>query len=440
MIVKRLFFSVFTKLLLVLAVAGLTLNLFVAAYVRHVLDDLGPPPLHRGVESYIRHLARGLGDPPSQSKALELAGSAYIDLGYTSSQTRWATAPNLLAQRLPRHMFTSPDGAIRFGLKGGRLVAIVRMKEGKLTLVTREMMGVGEVESRLLFGLLAGLSLVMAVVWLAVGWIMKPVRLLAEGARRVGAGELDYEITLRRKDELGDLIDSFNTMTKRVARQIKAKEQLLLDVSHELRSPLTRMKVALEMMEPSRARQMAGQDVAEMEAMLTELLESARLEAGGGPLDREEVDLADLTEELIAFQPQPSALVFQPPERPIMVRGCRPQLKAALGNLITNALKYSPTGAQVRLGLTSGQGQARLSVSDSGPGIPAGQLDYIFEPFYRVDKSRSKKTGGYGLGLSLVKKIVEAHGGKVEVENNEDQGAVFTLVLPLAKAAQPEPR
>ena len=212
---------------------------------------------------------------------------------------------------------------------------------------------------------------------------------------------------------------------------IRARDQLLLDVSHELRSPLTRMKVALELLPEGDKRQRIAADVAEMESMITELLELERLREGRG-LRRERRDLVPLLREVVeSFQDRPPGARFMTTAAEIQAEVDGDKIRTVIRNLLENAIKYSLSESlPVEVAVQDDAGEITIRVTDDGPGIPEEDLANLFEPFYRVDRSRSKKSGGYGLGLSICKRIAEAHGGGITVANRAPRGAVFTLTLP----------
>jgi signal transduction histidine kinase len=248
---------------------------------------------------------------------------------------------------------------------------------------------------------------------------------------RMSEGQLDVVLPGGTRDEFGVLTDAFNHMVGRIRDMIRARDQLLLDVSHELRSPLTRMKVALELLPEGEKRRSIAADVAEMEAMITELLELERLRDGRG-IRTERQDLLPILREVAqGFENKAPGVrvVSAAREIPLDIDGDK--IRTVLRNLLENAFKYalSDSGA-VQVWAAQDAEAAVVRVTDDGPGIPETELASLFEPFFRVDRSRSKKTGGYGLGLSICKRILEAHGGGIAAENNAGRGATFTLTLP----------
>jgi signal transduction histidine kinase len=261
--------------------------------------------------------------------------------------------------------------------------------------------------------------------------LFRPLEWLNEGVREAARGNLDHGVAIRGRGELAELSAAFNEMTGRIQGMIKAREQLLLDVSHELKTPLTRIKVALELGRPDTPA-VVRRNVGELETMVTELLETARLDSGPGALTRMPVDLAALAREaaLPFLESRPGVrLEGLPDSLPAVVDGNRAH--TVLRNLLENAIKYSAhQDRPVEVTGNRGEGRVSITVMDRGYGIPEADQAAVFEPFFRVDKSRNKDTGGYGLGLSLCRKIMEAHGGGIILESGEGRGTTVTTWFP----------
>lgn len=284
------------------------------------------------------------------------------------------------------------------------------------------------------------LFLMMAVVLTAYSFqkrLLRPVQSLDDGVKRLSAGHLDFVLPVLTHDEFGALTGAFNQMVRRVKQMIRARDQLLLDVSHELRSPLTRMKVALALLPEDENRAGMAADLNEMEAMITELLELERLRDGRG-IRCERQDLVPILRELAKSYEQTSpGICFAgiPPEILLDIDG--EKIRTVLRNVFENAAKYSlPNSRPVEIFAEQNGERVVVRISDDGPGIPDADISNLFEPFFRVDRSRSKKTGGYGLGLSICKRIMEAHVGSIIAQNNAGGGASFILTLPTTAAGQ----
>jgi signal transduction histidine kinase len=261
--------------------------------------------------------------------------------------------------------------------------------------------------------------------------LLRPVQSLGDGVSRMSAGQLDMVLPIVSHDELGTLTAAFNQMVSRVKEMIHARDQLLLDVSHELRSPLTRMKVALALLPEDENKTSLDADVKEMETMISELLELERLRAPHG-LCLQKQDVVRIVREVAEqFENRAPGVQLMAHPEPIFASVDCEKLSTVLRNLLDNAFKYSlPDSQRVILSVSANQDSVLIRVQDDGQGIPEAHMTNIFEPFFRIDPSRSRKTGGYGLGLSICKRIVEAHGGAIHIENNPGRGASFILTIP----------
>jgi len=277
-------------------------------------------------------------------------------------------------------------------------------------------------------------ALILFCCYLAVRWVFKPIRWMQEGAARIGRGELDYRIPSRRHDELGDLSRDINEMADDVQDMLEAKRQLMLAISHELRSPLTRSKVALEMVDDERTKASILEDIDEMERLIADLLESEALNTRHAVLRRESADPSELIQSVVNtdFTGSQNRLQLDISEDLPRVDLDATRIRLLLRNLIDNALRYNPSEASpVEVRADVDGGQLCLSVCDHGAGIAAEHLQHVTDPFYRADPARSRATGGVGLGLYLCKRIVEAHGGSLYVESRVGQGTNVTARFPL---------
>jgi signal transduction histidine kinase len=278
------------------------------------------------------------------------------------------------------------------------------------------------------------LALIVGVVLLAheaLRYSLRSVRLLYAGVARISDGDLDVEIPRRSRDELGALTDAFNQMARRIKEMIARRDQLLLDVSHELRTPLTRMKVALALVPESPKRARMESDVEEMEITIQGILELERLrDPRGLHVDRHDI-VALVREVSRPFAETRPGVRLVLPESPIDVTFDLERVRTLLRNLLDNAAKYSlPDSRPVTITVGLERESVVVRVRDDGPGLAEADLRSVFEPFFRADSSRSKKTGGLGLGLSICKRIVEAHDGDIRAESNPDRGITVVVTLP----------
>ena len=292
---------------------------------------------------------------------------------------------------------------------------------------------------------------------LVVGWLLcwplaihltRPLRRLADTADALGSGDLSARIELSRKDEIGRLAERFNSMGANIQRLVEGHKRLLADISHELRTPLARQKVALEL-----AREDAPETVAQyldvmekqsdqLEEMIGELLIHSRLDGVPYRLNLVAVDSANLVRsEMLALQNEITGkqlrVDFRPAADVESVQADDRLLRRALSNVLRNAVNYTPPGGQIEIDLTAAGGQLTIKVADNGPGVEAGHLEDIFEPFFRTDSARTRHTGGVGMGLAITRRCMMAHGGEAWAEKPESgQGLRIVMQMPLSQPEQ----
>jgi signal transduction histidine kinase len=274
--------------------------------------------------------------------------------------------------------------------------------------------------------------------------IASPLERLTAAANRLGEGDLTVRAGLRARGEVGELARAFDEMAERLERLVRAERELLANVSHELRTPLARIRVALELAaegDHEKARRYIteiGDDLAELDGLVEEILTAARLTGAGPaglPVHRARLELSTLLGELAArFRAadpaRPLRLEIAPGLPAVDVDA--PLLRRLVDNLLDNARKYSEEGAPVTLAARAEPGAVVVEVRDRGIGIDPSDLPKLFTPFFRTDRSRSRGTGGIGLGLTLAKRIAEAHGGTLVAESRPGEGTTMRVVLPVA--------
>ena len=282
-----------------------------------------------------------------------------------------------------------------------------------------------------------GLVVVLLILFIAVAAGAFPVvrrltrRLesLKHGVERFGAGQLNYRVAVTGRDEVAAVATSFNIAAARVEALVQSHQSLLANASHELRSPLARMKMAVSMLDDASPAQRArlkleiDTNVAELDALVEEVLLASRLDAAPTPERNERVELLGMLAEEAA---RVDAAVDGTPTHVI---GEDRLLRRALRNLLENARRYG--GSEVEANVEQRDGQATVRVSDRGPGVPEAMRERIFESFFRLP-GHAEQAGGVGLGLSLVKQIAQRHGGSVRCEGREGGGSCFVLSLPVA--------
>ncbi len=295
---------------------------------------------------------------------------------------------------------------------------------------------------------LVSMSLAAGGAWFTTGRALARLHKVTEAATQITrADDLSRRIPDRGPptDEVGQLISAFNDTLSRLEKLFTAQRRFLADVSHELRTPLTVIKGnvgLIRRMNEVDDESLTGieAEVDRMTRLVGDLLLLAQAESGKIPLEMRPVELdtvlLEVFQQMRVLSGDRIQLTLTDIDQ-VQVIGDRDRLKQVVVNLVSNAIKYTPAGGKVALSLGKSGSQARLAVSDTGPGIPAQDLPHIFERFYRAEKSRtrSRDGSGFGLGLSIAYWIVHHHGGRIEVDSKEGQGTSFCIWLPLAPLA-----
>ena len=278
--------------------------------------------------------------------------------------------------------------------------------------------------SMLTFGLTA-MALLVAVSWFVMTGLLGPLRRLARASERLGRGEGRDALPERGPQEVRELTAGFNRMQDRLTRFVADRTRVLAALGHDLRSPLTAMRVHSEMVEEDETRENLVATVEEMQSMVEATLTFAKGLSGNEPM--QDVDLQSFLEALRGDMVVPFVLS----EGPEITVRLRPNaIRRALRNVIENAVRY---GGSATLGWISADGEIEISVTDRGPGIPTAELERVFDPFFRLEESRSLETGGHGLGLSIARSILRAQGGEISLANHPDGGLIATIRLPVAE-------
>ncbi|NUN04611.1 MAG: HAMP domain-containing histidine kinase [Bdellovibrio sp.] len=272
--------------------------------------------------------------------------------------------------------------------------------------------------------------LILALSFLTIRWMMSPLKVLLQGVHKISSGDLKYRVRTRHTREFQMIGEAFNKMADNLEKMITAKERLLRDVSHELRSPLTRVGVAVDLLPDEKLKVSIQEDLKKMEILVSEILESYRMREGAVALKKSPVNLVELVKHVVAdYEESAPAIKVQLPE--VAEANVDPmQIERVLRNLIENAVKYSHADSQpIQVSLKKGFCDWQMKVTDDGVGIEQKDMAQIFEPFYRTDSARTPGKAGFGLGLAIAKNIVLAHGGQLSVSRH-GRGCEFLCVLP----------
>jgi two-component system sensor histidine kinase CpxA len=294
--------------------------------------------------------------------------------------------------------------------------------------------------------LMVGVFIGALVCLLLARYLTAPLKQLRRATEAYAAGDLSQRVAPLlgyRRDEIVDLTTAFDHMAERLSTLMVSQKQLLIDVSHELRSPLSRVEVALGL-----ARQRAGthpvpeldrieREIERLNELIGQLLSLARLESDTQPPAPEPVEISELLQTIIsdaALEAQARHCTLRLDKRlPAIIQGNAQFLHSALENVVRNAVKYTAEGTTVTLTMNRNSGRPgwiEICVRDRGPGVPEEMLTRLFEPFVRVGAARDRSSGGYGLGLAIAERAVRLHGGEISARNNPEGGLTVTIGLP----------
>ena len=321
-------------------------------------------------------------------------------------------------------------GMHRFAPDGVSFLVQARLQDGTwATFDTQVTPESANLPWRVLLTLAILLAAVLLLSYIAVRWVTRPPHLLAGAADGLGRDINRPPLPEGGPAEVGRAARAFNTMQTRLVGLIDARTRLLTAMSHDLKTPLTRMRLRAEMLEDDQLREKFEKDLVEMESMVTQTLEFMR-----GLSPREPAQLVDIMGLLESLQADNEAM-----GRAVRIDGrvARPWsgapqlLRRCISNLVDNAVLY---GKRAQIRIEEGSAELTLRVRDHGPGIPESEIAKVFEPFYRLESSRSRETGGTGLGLAVARNIAPAHRGDVHLRNHEDGGLEAILTLPWKRA------
>ena len=297
--------------------------------------------------------------------------------------------------------------------------------------------------SLLLLGLPLLLLLVGVATWLLVGRALGPVERIRSRVSEIGGSRVAERIPVPRSgDEIARLAETMNEMLERLDQAQSAQRRFVADSSHELRSPLATLTAAVELAAADSSSEtwrelspVMASEISRMSRLVEDLLLLAKVDEHSMRLHVEEVDLDDLVDDETRRLRAISGLTVRPAVRPVRIMGDRARLGQAITNLADNAARHARSTVRLTLEGTA-TGGATVVVADDGPGVPAAQRDRVFERFVRLDSSRGRSSGGSGLGLSIVREIVRAHGGTVEISDARPSGCRVEIQLPGVPASR----
>ena len=419
------------------------LGTFKAIQIAYNSDDI------RGLISghlslHVNYVREDIGSPPRIDRAIAITERVPVDIRMFGPNLDWASDPNF--PRLddldfgPSPTFSDDPDSWVDELQG---VEFAEWKHHRLLKISQDKYEIVVSTPRIsdvpggidLTYLILGMGLTfLLIAYLAVSWLFRPIRLIREGSAHIGRGNFDFRITNIRRDQLGDLANDINQLAADVERMLDAKRALLLGISHELRTPISRMRLTLEFLEEEKTRESLREEILEMEKIVVALLEAERLNVRHAALARTSVVIRDLVDDLLTdfFAREKNRIQVHQFDGELRASIDEARITLLLKNLLSNALRYSRAeDGPVELSVATDDTELVITVRDHGPGLRKEDADHIGEPFYRGDRSRARESGGTGLGLYLATLIAQAHGGSLALLDNLESGACFEIRIPL---------
>jgi signal transduction histidine kinase len=285
---------------------------------------------------------------------------------------------------------------------------------------------------RLLGSVAVLLLAVVALSWIAVRWATRPLKALADAAEELGRNIDRPPMPETGPVEVARAAHAFNTMQARLSGYLRDRTRLLAAMSHDLKTPVTRLRLRAELLDDPQLRAKFTGDLQELEAMVGSTLDYLRGMENSEPM--QSIDVIALLESLQQDMAELGGLVTIEGNAGAPFPG-RPQaIKRCLANLLENAVKY---GKSARVVVDDGGGRLVIRIEDQGPGIPEAELERVFDPFYRLEGSRNRETGGTGLGLAIARSVAQGHGGTLVLQNRREGGIAAVLTLPRQRAGSP---
>ena len=444
--INRLSRSLSFRLLVIFVVLG---GLFVLGTMKAIQRFYNSDEI-RGLISghlslHVSYVREDIGVPPRIERAIAITERVPVDIRIFGPDIDWASDPDF--PRLdqlefePSPRFSNSPDAWADELRDVDFADLdnhdfLRMRQGGYDIVVSTPRISDAPAGPPLIPLIIGLGLTFLLLgYAAVQWLFRPIRNIRAGAAHIGRGNFDHRIGRIRRDQLGDLAADINRLASDVESMLDAKRALLLGISHELRTPLSRMRLVLEFVDDEDSVESLKSEIVEMEKIVVCLLEAERLNSRHAQLNRSDVDVGSLVTDLVDdfFDRDRHRIRVELPAEPIRASLDDARVTLLLKNLVANSLRYSRAeDGPIIITVDTDNEDVVLTVADHGPGLSKEQAAHIGEPFYRPDPSRTRDSGGTGLGLYLASLVATAHGGELSLLDTRGQGAKFAARLPAA--------
>ena len=433
--------SLFFRLFLIFSVTVLVFFLIITLSIRQIDENWRSERLNPLPDFYLDNITLivdNIGVPPDLQRATQLAAELSLTIIIRSPHINWQSDDQ-------SDLDVDSAAFVRTLSREAQIMVVgdeevIRVARGAYEyFLNRRVPTLSDYDYIVVYiGLaLAGFALLLNYL-LVHRLLVDPVRKLREGAERICDGDLSYRVKTRRTDELGELTQSMNHMADSLQSMLEAKRQLLLAISHELRTPITRAKLQLEFMDDGSVREALADDINEIDLLISDLIEAERLSNQHQALLAEHVDFADYIGLVLEpyFHNYAPGVDFQRPEEDASISIDKLRTRLLLTNIVNNAIRHGrEKPITVRVSFTAND--AILEVEDEGEGISAEHMEHLSEPFYRADSARQRNTGGFGLGLYLCRLIAQAHGGRLEISSELGVGTHVKVFLPYEQEQDP---
>lgn len=432
--------SLFFRLFLIFGVTVLVFFLIISFSIRQIDENWRAERLNPLPDFYLDNITLivdRIGVPPDLQRAAQLAEELSLTIIIRSPHVNWQSDDrNDLDVYSSVFVRTLSTEAQMLQVGSEEVIRVAR--GGYEYFLNRRVPSLSDYDFVVVYVGLAIAALALLLNYLLVHRLLvEPVRRLREGAERICEGDLSYRVKSSRTDELGELTESVNHMADSLQSMLEAKRQLLLAISHELRTPITRAKLQLEFMDNGVIRDNLADDINEVDLLISDLIEAERLSNQHQALLAEQVDFADYIQLVLEpYQDYPGGLHFERPTDDVSMPVDKLRTRLLVTNLMNNAIRHGRE-RPITVRVTFDKAEALLEVVDEGEGIAEKHLAQLSEPFYRADSARQRNTGGVGLGLYLCRLIAQAHGGRLAISSQLGIGTHIKIYLPCEQTQAP---
>ena len=426
---KHIWHSLSYKLILLFCVIAIIFLFTVGMSIKHAVENLYQQTGKAHIEKYLEYVRNDIGSPAQFDRAKSLSEQLNIDIIIIEPERYWSSSEvDISIRDLNFHYHKNRNGVIYGGADyNDQHFMLMKVAETHYLFNTTDI--IDERSSARIFRPLLLLLIVLVILYFATKRLFAPILKIQDGVKKIGSGNLDHQIIINRRDELGILARDINKMADDIRDMLDAKRELLLSVSHELRTPLTRTNVALALMPDNTYKKQIQDDVSEMETLITYILETERLNNQHKILNLEKIDINKLLSITINEHFHQEAFELCLLKEPILIDLDVNRITLMIKSLLENALRYKRESVAIKV--IRDNNLLTICIEDDGEGIPEAEISKITHAFYRLDPSRQRNTGTYGLGLYLAEAIVKAHKGSLEIDSELNKGTKVSITLPI---------